>query len=326
MSYKIPLKNTHEEIVGILGVSVDITAAKKEVSDKLQMLENIIAVMPGNVYWMNRDGVYLGCNENQAKVLGFKSRDEIVGKRNVDIGGFFIAEALDPVNKEVMTTGRTIVVEEPAKLSNGTVAIFLSSKVPIRNATNEIIGMLGISIDITDRKKLEKDLLWAKEQAETANKLKTEFIHNMEHDIRTPFNGIYALANLMEQDETDLKKTLLGSISQCAKELLDYCNNILDFSKTESGAVPLIAKKFNLKDLLRKVTTMEVPEAKSKKLEFLLDISEDIPRTVIGDPYRLERILLNLLGNAFKFTQQGHIRVTLVVKKRKINKLLFVWQ
>ena len=108
----------------------------------------------------------------------------------------------------------------------------------------------------------------------------------------------YSLASLMEAEKTDSeKKVLLGSITQCAKELLDYCNNILDFSKTEAGAFPLLAKKFDLKLLLHKIAMMEIPEAKVQNLELLQEIADDMPATVIGDPSRIERIMLNLFGN-----------------------------
>ena len=135
LSDKVPLKNKNNHTIGILGVSVDITNAKQEITDKLEMLENILAMVPGTLYWMDKEGYYLGCNDNQAEVIGLNSRKEILGKRNIDMPGFLISEILDPINKEVMEQGKTILLEEPAILKDGTRAIFLSSK------TSIIVGM-----------------------------------------------------------------------------------------------------------------------------------------------------------------------------------------
>ncbi|MBY0543976.1 MAG: PAS domain-containing protein, partial [Gammaproteobacteria bacterium] len=141
LSHKVPLKNYDGKIVGLLGISVDITKTRQEIADKLDFLENIIAEMPGNVYWMNREGVYLGCNNNQAQFMALKSRKDIVGKRNIDIDNFVIPEVLDAINKQVLDQGKTIITEEPAILPNGSQGTFLSSKVPIKNSRHEVVGM-----------------------------------------------------------------------------------------------------------------------------------------------------------------------------------------
>ena len=200
LSHKVPLKNKRGEVIGILGLSMDITAAKHEAMDQLEMLENIISAMPANVYWMNREGVYLGCNDNEAKAIGLASRRDIVGKRNIDIPGFLIPEALDPVNKEVMEQGKQIQLEEPALLRDGTKATFISSKVPLYNDRGEISGMVGISIDITERRKTEQELV------ETRHKLDgmTLVSASIAHELRTPLATISLNAVGLKTDLTDL--------------------------------------------------------------------------------------------------------------------------
>jgi two-component system, OmpR family, aerobic respiration control sensor histidine kinase ArcB len=185
LSHKVPLRNFQNQIIGILGISFDITDARKKEIERLDFLENIISVMPGTVYWMNRDGVYLGCNDNEAKAIGLKSRKEIIGKRNVDIPGFLVPEALDPVNKEVMESGKALLLEEPAILADGTKATFLSNKVPLYNNSGEVTGMVGISFDITEKKRIEQELL------ETKNKLEgmTLISAAMAHEMRTPLSA-----------------------------------------------------------------------------------------------------------------------------------------
>ena len=340
LTSKSLLIDQHGKFIGVLGILSNITT-RKDSEKKLKAthdhataaLENILNNIPAHIFWKDRNCILLGCNDLQAIHMGFNSGKDLIGKSNYDViwtgqsekARREQADAITKIDLDVINRGITHTVEEPLVLPDGTTAIYLSTKTPLRKSNGGIIGILGIALDITERKKLEEDLVKAKEQAEAADKLKTDFIHNMEHDIRTPFNGIYSLASLMEAEETDPeKKVLLGSITQCAKELLDYCNNILDFSKTEAGAFPLLAKKFDLKLLLHKIAMMEIPEAKVQNLELLQEIADDMPATVIGDPSRIERIMLNLLGNSFKFTQKGHIKISAKVVKQKDDKNIIV--
>ena len=311
LSHKKPLKNKAGDIIGMLGCSFDITQSKQNTLDQLALLDNIIAVMPGNVYWMNKEGVYLGCNENEAKAVGLKDRKDIIGKRNVDIPGFVIPEALDPNNKQVFEKGETIISEEPATLPNGVQSIFLSHKAPIRDSQENIVGLVGISIDITERKKQEEELRKAKEDAEKSNQLKRDFISNMEHDIRTPFVGIYGMIDVLAKQEQDSEKqSILNDVALCAKELMDYCDGILDFSRVESEFFPIVSKSFKLRDVINSVVTIEEIAARNKQLNFKLEYDNKIPSVVMGDQYRLKRILINLLSNAIKFTNKGGVMIS----------------
>lgn len=318
LSYKSPLKNKYGQTIGILGTSLDITHSKQEVMEELNMLENIIAVMPGNVYWMNKKGIYLGCNDNEAKAVGLQTRQEIIGKRNADILGFVIPEFLDEVNKKVMESGNLVIAEEPAVLNDGTQATFLSSKVPLRNQHGEITGMIGISIDITERKEAESALKAAKEAAEAANEAKTEFLSNMRHDLRTPFTGILGLAGLMAEQETDPeKKENLSYIAESAQALLNHVNEILEFVQVESGQLPILEKQFDLYALLNHTLNMLLPSAKDKRLNLTLNVSKDVPQFLLGDAVRTQRILINLISNAIKFTEKGYVKVEV----QKVDKL-----
>lgn len=322
LSHKAPLKNKHGEVIGIIGNSLDITHAKQEIMDRLDMLENIIAVMPGNVYWMNTEGIYLGCNDNQAKATGF-SREEIIGKRNEEIRGFFIPEFLDEVNRSVMQSGQPIVVEEPARLNDGMEAVFLSNKVPLQNKRGEISGMVGISIDITERKQAEKTLKMAKELAEAANKVKSEFLRNMQHDLRTPFTGILGLAGVLESQEIEPeKKENLAYITQSAKALLDQLNEIFEFVQTESGQLPLLEKEFNIHTVLEDVFNMMLPSAKNKGLDFSVVIDKNFPKHVIGDRVRTQRIFMNLVANSIKFTETGFVKIMASVANKSNDQII----
>lgn len=320
LSHKAPLRNRNNQIIGIVGVSLDITNAKKESTERLELLESVIALMPGHVYWIDHEGVYLGCNDIQAKSAGLASRKDIVGKRNKDLPwnlkAGILPETLDSVNREVMESGQSITVEEPATLQNGTKLVFLSNKVPIRKTNSEIVGMVGISIDITNLKKLENRLKIAKERAETADKLKMDFIHNMEHDIRTPFWGLLCLTKQLEEQEADPeKKKLLASCAKASQELFDYCSYMTDFSKNLEGDQPLLDKKFRIREVVDKVLAIEMPTAQFKKLSLFSSIGQDVPEILVGDSDRIQRIFLNLIGNSIKFTQVGHIKLSVLLAK-----------
>jgi signal transduction histidine kinase/uncharacterized protein with PQ loop repeat len=310
ISHKAPLFNKKNEVVGIIGASMNITKRSNELNEKINTLDNIIAMMPGNVYWMNTQGVYQGCNDNQAKLINLNSRKDIIGKRNEDLPGFLIAESLDPHNKKVMNTGKEITIEEPVVLPNGEHGIYLSNKKPLYNQYREIIGLVGISMDITNRKNQENQLKQAKDDAEQAMLIKNEFIKNMEHDLRTPFSGVLGISEMLWMQETDsTKKEALGQLVQGAKQLLDYHNSVLDFSNIASGQLPIIAKKFNLKKLIEHVLSIEAPAAKLNDINLQSCYDDTIPDILVGDEQRVKSILVNLLSNAIKFTKKGDVTI-----------------
>jgi two-component system aerobic respiration control sensor histidine kinase ArcB len=322
LSYKTPLKDSSGNMVGLAGISVDVTQANREIAQKLKMLEDIIAAMPGNVYWVNRDGRYLGCNDNQAKHVGLKNRYDIINKTNANLPEFSDSDKLEKTNEEVMRAGHHIVTEETALFRDGTEAIYLSNKVPLRDDHGNVVGLVGISIDITDRKKQEEDLKKAKEKAEEATVLKNDFIKNIEHDLRTPFTGILGIAEMIWKEETDPeKKEMLGYIVSSAKQLLDYHNNVLEFSKVIAGNFPVLCKKMDIKKLVTHIVDIEKPAAVQKNLDFTMEFDETIPSVLMSDEYRVSRILLNLISNAIKFTIKGSIHFSVkaqVIKDKTI--------
>jgi len=284
------------------------------------MLENIISLMPGHVYWINRDGYYLGCNNNQAKSSGLMSRKDIIGKKNINLpwnlNAEDICDTLDSINEKVMESGREVIIEEHATSLTNNEAIYLSTKVPLYNKMRKVIGMLGISIDITEMKKNEEELRRAKEVSELASKLKDDFILNMEHDIRTPLSAINMISVQMAEKETDeSKREKLSDIATCSKEIIDYCYTTIEYLKARFSAEPIIEKKFDLKKMIDRIMGIEKPVYDSKNLSFTLNIDSNVPKMLIGDDFRLERVLINLVNNAIKFTSKGSVSLSVEVIK-----------
>ena len=170
---------------------------------------------------------------------------------------------------------------------------------------------------------IEHELRQAKQLAEQANVIKNEFMRNMEHDIRTPFNGVLAMTTCLRDIEEDVtKKEYLNNIAESAQELLDYCNSILDFSKIEAGMLAVVNKKFNFKKLVYATIKIERPAAICKKLALKLNYAANIPNILVGDYYRLQRVLINLISNAIKFTATGHVELQVALLSQTTKSVL----
>ncbi len=281
-------------------------------------LEKIVSLLPGNVFWKDRDGYYLGCNDNVAKILKLQHRSEIVGKRDPEIIGEDLAKEAYIVDQKVIKDRKEYVDEQIGFDANGNESIYLTSKLPILDESNEVVGILGLSFDITERKKAEIDLRVAKEKAEAASKAKSEFLMNMRHDVRTPLTGIIGFANLIKNETSSTKvEEYADNMLASSYALLDFLNEVLETVRMTSGEVPLVKKKFDLKNKLTSIINLNQARAAEKQLKLELNFDEKIPQYLIGDPTRLHRIVLELVTNAINFTHEGEVKVTAELAKKE---------
>ncbi len=315
LSRKLPLFDEQGNVGGLLGISIH--------AEKTFDLEKIIALMPGNIFWKDKDGRYLGCNNNVAKLLNLNERHDIVGRTDREILPEHVASLLTKNDSEVIKSGKEFVAEETGYDIAGNPATFLSSKIPFFNERQEVVGLLGISMDITFRKKYEEELRSLKEKAEAANKAKSEFIANISHDLRTPMTGIIGFTDILKFKETDPEKIeMLELLESSGRRLLDLLNEIVNVVEVEEKQ-DVNSETFNIRDLIEDNSQLLMPAIEMKKLNYLVEMDELVPYNLVGDRKRIAQVLLNLTGNAVKFTEKGFIKVTVktlsAIKKGKIK-------
>ena len=176
----------------------------------------------------------------------------------------------------------------------------------------QLAGFLGIAFDLTEQLKHEAELARAKEQAELANRAKSDFLANMSHEIRTPMNAILGLLQLVANTALDKRQAdYIDKTSNAATSLLTLLNDILDFSKVEAGKLELDPHPFNLALLLQDLGLILSSSSEQKQLEVLYDLATDVPEQLLGDSFRIKQVLLNLAGNAIKFTEKGEVIISI---------------
>ncbi|MGB9245422.1 MAG: response regulator [Candidatus Acidiferrales bacterium] len=267
------------------------------------------------VYRSTPDGRILDCNETCARILGYESPRELM-VLNANSLYFEEADRSEYIAR-LSSDGTVSNLETSFKRKDGKRVWVLENANLVDDPTGGGSVVEGTFLDISDRKRMELELTQTKELAEAANRAKSDFLASMSHEIRTPMNGIIGMTELvLDTDLNSEQREYLNMAKLSADSLLTLINDILDYSKIEAGKLDIDAIDFNLRNSLGDTMKSLALRAHQKGLELAWDVQPDVPEELIGDPGRLRQIIVNLAGNAIKFTQTGEV-VTYVSAESK---------
>ncbi|MBE9182022.1 PAS domain S-box protein [Oculatella sp. LEGE 06141] len=305
------------------GVVLDITNRKQAeaaLNTQRAFLRQVIDVVPNIICAKDEEGRILIVNQAGAAMHG-TTVDAMVGRQEIDFNPNVTAEQQAQfllTNREVMQTRQSQKISaQPILDRNGNVHWYQTVISPLTTVDGQVRGIVGAMTDITDLKQIEQALQQAKEAAESANLAKSIFLANMSHELRTPLNVVLGFTQAMSRDP-DLSahhRESLQIVHRSGDHLLGLINDVLDLSKIEAGRLTLDETSFDLIDLLRSLENMFRQRAEAKGLQLFLSIEPAVPHYITTDSKKLRQILINLIGNAIKFTEQG--RVTLCVKAKQ---------
>ena len=283
--------------------------AEEMLSEERKVLRALIDNVPDFMYVKDRDSRFVVANLSVARQMGVRTPDELLGKSDFDFYPKELATTFYDDEQRVIRSGQAEVNREEIGLDpQGNLSQILTTQVPLRDKHGQVSGIAGVGRDITELKKTQAEMQKAREAAEAASRAKSEFLANMSHEIRTPLNGVMGMTDLvLETELTSEQREYLETVKMSGDSLLTVINDILDFSKIEAGRIDLERIDFNLRDCMESALKTLALRADEKGLELMCEVAADVPEIVRGDSGRLRQVLVNLLGNAIKFTDEGEV-------------------
>jgi PAS domain S-box-containing protein len=311
-------------IVGAVISFTDITERKRaEASSQRsqRLLQSVMDNTNALVYVKDTNGRYLVVNRMWSELLDLPE-ESVIGRTDGEIFPAHLAARFVENDEMVRRTMTSHSTEETA-LVNGEERFFLSNKFPLLGEDGKLFGTAGVSAEITEIKRMEAELRRAMAKAEEATRAKSDFLANMSHEIRTPMNAIIGMSELALDTELSAEqREYLQTVLSSAEALLMLINDILDFSKIEAGKLDLDRVGFRLRDTLADATHTLALRAHKKGLELACHVLPDVPDHLIGDPGRLRQVVVNLIGNAVKFTEQGEVVLRVAVERQNDDSTL----
>jgi len=282
--------------------------AEEALRRERNQLNALVQAIPDLLFDLGLDGRYYACHARQNEKLAAPS-SELIGRTVAEVmpadAAAVCLAALQEAAEKGQSSGRQFMLG----LEDGS-HWFELSVARKQVAPGESLRFIVLSRDISERKQIEEQLRHAKEAAETANRAKSVFLANMSHEIRTPMNGVIGMTHLLRFTElTPTQQDYLESLELSAANLLSLISDILDLSKIEAGKVELEYTDFSLRQAISDLVATQIAHAYEKRLQIIPQVADEIPQLVSGDQLRCKQILLNLLNNAIKFTDQGSITI-----------------
>lgn len=327
--FAYPLINrSNGSVEGAVEFVRDITQrVRQEEELRLQngLITSLLNSIPDLVFYKDLEGVFLGCNQAFAESIGF-AKEEIPGKTDYDLNDKEAADFYRENDKKMMEQLAARQNEEWVTYPDGRKVLLDTMKTPYWDHEGNLIGLLAISRDITDRKKDEeklqefaglleqknRELENAVRQSQTANEAKSRYLAHMNHEIRTPLNGFMGFLQLMEGTRLDEEQqNFMDHMKLSTNHMLSIINNVLDMAVIEAGEMQLTNRIFTLEEEIDTALAPLRSLARQNNIHLEMTMDKNLPNQVEGDPNRLRQIVLNLGGNAVKFTQEGQVRIAI---------------
>lgn len=308
------------KIVGAVATFMDITD-RIQAQEKLFKLSRAVENSPATVVITNRCGIIEYVNPKFTEISGYPP-EEAIGKNPRILNADVQSKAFYQDLWATITAGNEWRGEFCNKKKNGEIHWEHASISPLRDERGDITHFVAVKEDVTERRRIAEELVLAKEAADAANRLKSEFLANMSHEIRTPLNAIIGFSELaLGTDLSPLSHDYINKISHAGESLLKTINDILDFSKIEAGKLDMEQTLFRLDETLANVMSVVQQKAGEKRLPLLLEVAPELPRLLVGDPHRLGQVIINLLGNAIKFTESGEVKLEITLHEQHATRV-----
>ncbi|MEQ1693261.1 MAG: PAS domain S-box protein, partial [Gemmatimonas sp.] len=315
------LRDAQDAIIGYLLIGTDNTARKlveaeqrkldQRLRDQQFYTRSLIEANIDAIITTDPSGIITDVNKQMEALTGC-TRDELIGAPFKDC--FTDPERAEAAIKLVLNEKAVTDFELTARARDGKTTVVSYNATTFYDRSRTLQGVFAAARDVTERKRVEVEIKKAKAAAESASRTKSEFLASMSHEIRTPMNAIMGIADLLAKTSlTQEQDRFVQIFRRAGDNLLNLINDILDLSKVEASQLELEQMGFSLRDLLGKVIEMVTARAQEKGLALVCEISPRVPLDLIGDPTRLQQVLLNLLGNAIKFTEEGTITLRVVM-------------
>ncbi len=319
----VPIADKEGRIREWVGVHTDIDAerraeaALREAEARARLL---LESSGEGIYGIDTQGVCIFINRAAAEMLGYRTEEvrgqnvhALIHHTRPDGSPYPVKDS--PIYRSFLVGKGCRVNDEILWRRDGTAFPAEYASYPLRGSDGEIKGAVVNFTDITERKQVEQELVQANAAAQAATRAKSEFLANMSHEIRTPLNGLIGMTDLtLDTELTSEQREYLGMVKLSADHLLNVINDILDFSKIEAGKLDLERVDFDLRDTLDDTVATLAMRAHKKGLELADHVAADVPDALTGDPHRLRQVIVNLLGNAIKFTERGEVVLRVEVR------------
>jgi PAS domain S-box-containing protein len=314
------LRDAQDVIIGYLLIGTDNTARKlveeeqkksdQRLRDQQFYTRSLIESNIDAIMTTDPSGIITDVNKQMEALTGC-TRDELIG---APFKGYFTdPERAEAAIKRVLSEKSVTDYELTARARDGKQTVVSYNATTFYDRNRTLQGVFAAARDVTERKRVEAELQQAKTAAESASRTKSDFLASMSHEIRTPMNAIMGISDLLAKTALSPEQDKYVQIFRRAGDnLLNLINDILDLSKVEASQLELEQTGFSLNDLLEKVTEMVAARASEKGLAMVYEIAPSVPNDLIGDPSRLRQVLLNLLGNAIKFTESGEVTLRVI--------------